>query len=618
MPYQLPFRSDGWFGGPLIALLLAAGPAQAGQSWHVAPCGDDTWTGMSSECTDPDGPLARIQSALDRAIDGDEIIVGPGKYNEVIDFKGKAVRLRSAEGPEQTVIDGTGLDMSVVRCVSGEGYQTVFDGFTITGGSGTPVYDEGDFLYDRFGGGMYNDSSSPTISHCIFEFNTAFGEEPYGIGQGGGMYNRSAAPSITFCTFIDNAALGNGQGGAIYNEDCVTHVSQSSFISNYVGGEILTYGASIYSVKSILTVTSCTFEENVSRIIGGAIVNYQCPDILIQASTFSRNEAQALGGAISNELSSGIIEACVFEDNVANDEGAQGGAVCNWEGCNFVFRNCTFTGNYCSGRGAQRGGAMMNQDCDRIEIAGCEFNDNFVEMRGGAIYNAAGDLIISNSSCVGNLSQFRGGVIFNSCGSVRAVVSTLAYNDAAYGGAFDSDCGEVIIDNCILWSNSGDEIYGSASVRYSNVTGGFEGEGNIDADPLFIRNPDPAQGDWGELRLRADSPCIDAGDPKYVFAPGETDLDCLFRVWDGDSDGLPVVDMGAHEFGSRRYADINCDGAVDFNDIDAFVTVLISRSDYKSLYPDCHFMLADTNEDGFVDFNDIDSFVECLVNGGCE
>jgi hypothetical protein len=63
--------------------------------------------------------------------------------------------------------------------------------------------------------------------------------------------------------------------------------------------------------------------------------------------------------------------------------------------------------------------------------------------------------------------------------------------------------------------------------------------------------------------------------------------------------------------------DMNCDGSVDFNDIDPFVTALISQDDYEAQYPDCNYFNGDINEDGSVDFNDIDGFVECLINGGC-
>ncbi len=73
-----------------------------------------------------------------------------------------------------------------------------------------------------------------------------------------------------------------------------------------------------------------------------------------------------------------------------------------------------------------------------------------------------------------------------------------------------------IITNTILWGNE-EEIYiggGSPSFRYCDIEGGWDGEGNINVDPLFR---DPENGDF---HLMADSCgdvynslCIDAGDP---------------------------------------------------------------------------------------------------------
>ena len=39
------------------------------------------------------------------AVNGDEIVVAPGTYNELIDFLGKAITLRASDGPDLTVID---------------------------------------------------------------------------------------------------------------------------------------------------------------------------------------------------------------------------------------------------------------------------------------------------------------------------------------------------------------------------------------------------------------------------------------------------------------------------------------------------------------------------------
>ncbi len=85
---------------------------------------------------------ATIQGALDAALDGDEIVVGAGRYEEAIDFLGKAMNLHSELGRLVTTIDATGLDASVVSCASGEGQDTILEGFTITGGTGTDVNGE--------------------------------------------------------------------------------------------------------------------------------------------------------------------------------------------------------------------------------------------------------------------------------------------------------------------------------------------------------------------------------------------------------------------------------------------------------------------------------------------
>jgi YD repeat-containing protein len=63
--------------------------------------------------------------------------------------------------------------------------------------------------------------------------------------------------------------------------------------------------------------------------------------------------------------------------------------------------------------------------------------------------------------------------------------------------------------------------------------------------------------------------------------------------------------------------DMNCDGAVNFDDINPFVTALIGQEVYENRYPDCRWLNGDCNHDGTVDFDDINPFVKCLVAGGC-
>ena len=65
-------------------------------------------------------PYCSIQTAIDNAVDTDEVVVAPGTYFETIDFLGKAITLRSSDGPDVTTIDGTG-HFHVVQCRNGEG-----------------------------------------------------------------------------------------------------------------------------------------------------------------------------------------------------------------------------------------------------------------------------------------------------------------------------------------------------------------------------------------------------------------------------------------------------------------------------------------------------------------
>jgi len=103
------------------------------------------------------------------------------------------------------------------------------------------------------------------------------------------------------------------------------------------------------------------------------------------------------------------------------------------------------------------------------------------------------------------------------------------------------------VKNCILWGDTapnGPEIYddgATPAVTYSNVAGGYTGDGNINADPLFVGAP-------SDLHLGAGSPCIAAANGP---AAPDYDQDGNPRVDDPNSPntgvGPPWVDMGAYE-----------------------------------------------------------------------
>lgn len=67
----------------------------------------------------------------------------------------------------------------------------------------------------------------------------------------------------------------------------------------------------------------------------------------------------------------------------------------------------------------------------------------------------------------------------------------------------------------------------------------------------------------------------------------------------------------------RVHSDCNCDGNIDFVDINAFNTALQGCEAYHVAYPMCNWLNADCNCDGVVNAADTDSFMACLFGGTC-
>jgi len=63
---------------------------------------------------------------------------------------------------------------------------------------------------------------------------------------------------------------------------------------------------------------------------------------------------------------------------------------------------------------------------------------------------------------------------------------------------------------------------------------------------------------------------------------------------------------------SAALGDMDCDGDVDFDDIDPFVQALTDSTAYTAAHPECNYLLADCDESGELDFDDINSFIELL------
>ncbi len=61
--------------------------------------------------------------------------------------------------------------------------------------------------------------------------------------------------------------------------------------------------------------------------------------------------------------------------------------------------------------------------------------------------------------------------------------------------------------------------------------------------------------------------------------------------------------------------DLNCDGAMDFGDINPFVLALTNWVSYNEQYPECDLLSGDLTGDGQVNSADINPFVDMLLGG---
>ncbi|MBK9126677.1 MAG: hypothetical protein IPM13_02615 [Phycisphaerales bacterium] len=102
------------------------------------------------------------------------------------------------------------------------------------------------------------------------------------------------------------------------------------------------------------------------------------------------------------------------------------------------------------------------------------------------------------------------------------------------------------------------------------------------------------------LRFLADGSCDDF-DPPCGLATGA----CCYE----DATCIQVPQQFCR---NKTPGDMDCDGDVDFDDIDPFVLALGGPGVYYAEYPLCNWMNADTNGDGLVNFDDIDAFVALI------
>ena len=255
----------------------------------------------------PSADAPTIQDAIRFARDGDIVEVAPGTYtgagNWDIDFRGKAITVRSAEGPARTIIDCQGSHRGFY--FQDEDSDSILQGFTIRNGLVTGSDIPSDNAYwnpssiHPVGGGIYCEFSDPTIIDCVIERCKAevgggigcveasptiidcnieqcrAGDqgpaESGGFGAGIGLIRGSDVQMIN-CRIEDNEGFYNSLGGGIYCWQSDIHLTGCTIASNSATGNIKGGGLFCGGYSSEILLENCIISNNTAEKGGGLFI----------------------------------------------------------------------------------------------------------------------------------------------------------------------------------------------------------------------------------------------------------------------------------------------------------------------------------------------------------
>ena len=348
---------------------------------YVSTNGNDTNDG-----SDWERAKATILAGMEaQSILGGWVLLAPGTYalsNEVAVCK--PIRIRSAEGPETTTIDG----QETVRCFNLANSECILDGLTIEHG-----YSSGS------GGGIYCVDTTPVVTNCIIRGNKA--------DAGGGMAGGSAID----CAFSNNQA-DNGGGMA---EGAATDCTFSGNQAADEGGGL--YDSSAYNCRiqnntaayggglSHSTADDCTIYCNMGTDEGGGMYNGQANSCLILENIGKYGGG---GGMASSTANSCIIKenktrlygGGVYECTINNSllcANSGGGAYASFA------RNCTIINNDDSYVG---GGGMDGSTAFNCIIWNNSAPENANLLNTVTYYCCSPDVPHGEKGCITNAPEF--------------------------------------------------------------------------------------------------------------------------------------------------------------------------------------------------------------------
>ena len=334
------------------------------------------------------------------------------------------------------------------------------------------------------------------------------------------------------------------------------------------GGGIRLWGSD--ATYDGLTISDCIIENNEADEGGGIHLN--ASGALLKNLTIRNNKSNRSGGGIFLFNSGVTLEDVTISNNVAREGGGTFSQVssANWNNVIVKDNSATYGdgGIHISagGKPTLRNVTVQNNSAKHsggVRIHGSDTAPKFINVKiignkatgdvSNNLGNAAGvnlyqsSPIFENVLIADNVANNTGAAIGGDGGTPVFKNVTIAGNISANHAAFDYNNADPIFINCIIWNNSPQSFSDAqegfaARIVHSNIEGGWDGEGNIDARPHFI---DAANGDYhiGDYSLGIGAGVYSAQfDDTWYYAPS-TDLDGNPRPNPAGS----MPDMGAYE-----------------------------------------------------------------------
>jgi len=484
----------------------------SGQNYYVLKTGNDLNSGNFNN------PFLTIQRGIDRAYNGDTVLVYPGKYEEPVNFKKKNIVLASRY---LTTNDSTYIESTVIQA------KVTMDTLDNTAALiGFMIYKDQVLV----------NGGSPKLKRLHLR-GKANGQALHIIG--------GANLSINDLNVKKNGNVNAPSNNAgIYVEDSRVIFNNVVSDSNYIQGS----GGGMHSRRSHITINNSQFNDNFADY-GGGIYSEVDSSLKMTNVTVARDSATGGGPALYvTETLNPVILNNVTIDNNRSSGGHGGGIYANQISLkiskSYITNNKTI-GNY--GGGLYYTMSRNYTDQDSLIVDNTSFIGNRSYHDGGGANVNIGDygkavftnvLFAKNKAGEGTFDKVPGiKSDMSSNGELRIINNTFVDNTGIETMHHDGSIGTVI--NTIAWHNTKTNTPSGFVFLYSNIQdiSGSSNSGNINLDPQFV---DLANGDYS---LKSTSPSIDAGHP---------DLDGDGVTWESDTDDQDPdgtrMDMGSAWF----------------------------------------------------------------------